>query len=323
MPARSDSRLPIRTARVLRPFGARAGEGHSITLSDMDTVLDPLAPTSCGVWSAGGVRVRRRTHLHHANLADAVCTERFCAYRSGALLTVEHDLEPDELCDDLAVQLAEHLVDTGAVRDQAEFELVFVGVVRSTVEGAWPAWLQFYRNSLARLERGATAFAPVHERAAELVRGHSLVDLGSCFGFFPLRMSLRGCAVTATDISGPTMDLLQLAGMDLRRPLDTLQCDATDVPLPDGYADTVTALHLLEHLPDDLIDAALREAVRVARRRVVVAVPFEQEPRKCYGHIQRFDLTRLRQLGDGLCSENLCLTATVDEYHGGWLVLDR
>lgn len=250
-----------------------------------------------------------------------MCTPHFCAYRHGSLLTVEHDLEPDELCDELAVQLAENLVDTAALRSQAEFEQVFVGVVRSTVEGGWPAWLQFYRNSLTRLERGVTPFAPIHERAAQLVRGRSLVDLGSCFGFFPLRMSLRGYAVTATDLSGPTMDLLQLAGMDLRRPLDTLQCDAADVPLPDDCADTVTVLHLLEHLPDGAIDDVLREALRLARRRVVVAVPFEAEPRECYGHIQRFDLRRLHQLGDGLSTRGL--TATVDEFHGGWLVLDH
>ncbi|MGB3482535.1 MAG: mycofactocin oligosaccharide methyltransferase MftM [Mycobacterium sp.] len=288
----------------------------------MDTALDPLAPAPHGLWSGPGVRVRRRSGPHRAHQSDAVCTPRFCTHRSAELLTVEHNLTPDELSDELAVQLAEQLVDTGALRGQPEFESVFTGIVRSTVDGGWPAWRQFYVNSMARLEDGSTAFAPIHHRAAALVAGPSVVDLGSCFGFFPLRLSRMGIAVTATDLSAPTMQLLELASMDLRRPLHTVTADAADVPLPDGYADTVTALHLIEHLPDAVLGRVLSEALRLARRRVVVAVPFEDEPRECYGHIQRFDPSRLQALGEQLCDEHAGLTATVDEFHGGWLILD-
>jgi hypothetical protein len=95
------------------------------------------------------------------------------------------------------------------------------------------------------------------------------------------------------------------------------------VPLPDGTAETVTALHLLEHLDDAAIDTVVDEALRLARRRVVVAVPFEDEPRACYGHIQRFDLARLRLLGARLSDEHPGVTASVHEFHGGWLVLDK
>lgn len=289
----------------------------------METALDPLAPAARGLWTGHGVRVRRRTGPHRSHHHDAVCTRRFCVHRSGALLTVEHDLTPAELSDDLAVLLAEELVDIGALQGQPEFELVFTGVVRSTVDGGAPAWLRFYRNSLARLEAGETAFAPVHERAATLVTGQRVVDLGSCFGFFPLRLSGTGIAVTATDLSGPTMKLLGMASRSLGRPLRTLQCNASTVPMPDDSAHTVTALHLLEHLDDPTVDAVLREAVRLARHRVVVAVPFEDEPRECYGHVQRFDLDRLHHLGSKLCDEHSGLTASVDEFHGGWLILDH
>jgi hypothetical protein len=280
-----------------------------------------MAPAPHGAWSGHGVRVRRRRgpHLGH----EGLCTPRFCVRRDDGILTVEHAVTPDQLCDELAVQLTEELVDTGALRGQPEFELVFTGVVRSTVEGAGPAWLQFYRNSLARLENGATAFAPIHERAASLVLGRRVVDLGSCFGFFPLRLAAGRIAVTATDLSGPTMSLLELASVALGRPLRTLRCNATTVPMPDGCADTVTALHLLEHLDDDTIGSVLAEAVRLARHRVVVAVPFEDQPRECYGHIQRFDLGRLHHLGSQLSLQYPGLTATVSEFHGGWLILDR
>lgn len=268
------------------------------------------------------VRVRRRRGPHRSHRGgNTLCTNRFCATRSSGVLHVAHDLRPDEICDDLAELLAVELDDTGVLRGQSEFEAVFTGVVRSAGDGDDGAWLRFYGNTLARLERGTAAFAPVHQHAASLVRGTEILDLGSCFGFFPLRMAAAGLTVTATDLSAPTMELLNRMCVMLRRPLRTLGCDAADVPLPDGAADTVTVLHLLEHLDPAAAAAVLDEALRLARRRVVVAVPFEDVPRLCYGHVQRFDLGVLR----GMADAHRCHigNADVHEFHGGWLVLDR
>ncbi|AKS31081.1 mycofactocin oligosaccharide methyltransferase MftM [Mycolicibacterium goodii] len=283
-------------------------------------LLDPFAPAPHGSWSGNGVRVRRRrgTHREHA----AVCTPRFCAHRDGDALTVEHDLTPDELSDDLAVLLTEELGATGVLRGQPDFESVFTGIVRSTIEGGMSAWLRFYRNSLNALESGNAQFAPIHQRAAELITGRRVLDLGSCFGFFPLRLSRNGFDVTATDLSAPTMDLLARVSPKLHRPVRTITCDAAAVPLPDAAADTVTALHLLEHLDADAGNTVLGEALRLARRRVIVAVPFEDEPQACYGHVRRFDTAELHRLGERL-GRTHGVTAAVDEYHGGWLVLDR
>ncbi|HEY5853714.1 MAG TPA: hypothetical protein VIW24_06580, partial [Aldersonia sp.] len=178
-------------------------------------VLDPLAPGKTGVWSAAGVRVIRRTWPHRPHVDEhSRCTPRFCARRQGELLTIQHDLRPDELCDGLALLIAEELDGTGVLNGQAEFEAVFTGIVRSTVDGPLAAWLCFYTNSLDRLEGRAlqnhstAAFAPVHEHAQSQIHGSSVVDLGSCFGFFPLRLAAAGFDVTATDLSAPTMRLL-------------------------------------------------------------------------------------------------------------------
>ncbi|MEN4475867.1 mycofactocin oligosaccharide methyltransferase MftM [Mycolicibacterium cosmeticum] len=286
----------------------------SVALLDPAEV-DPLAPTAVGVWHGDGVRVlRRRPH-------GEGCGARFTAFRDGAVLTVEHDLAPHELNDELAVLLTEQLGTW--LRGRPEFEQVFTGVVRSTVDGGMAAWLRFYRNSVAALEDGSAAFAPIHRRAAELVAGPRLIDLGSCFGFFPLRMQRRGIDVLATDLSGPTMDLLDAVSRRLQRPVRTLRCDAGRVPLPDGAADTVTALHLLEHLDVPTGDRVLAEALRLARHRVVVAVPFEDHPQTCYGHIRRFDIDTLTGIGERLCAADPSMRVTVFEHHGGWLVLDR
>lgn len=268
------------------------------------------------------VRVRRRSGPHVAHPSrNTLCTSRFCTIRSADLLDVAHDLTPDELSDDLAELLAAELDDTGILRGLTEFEAVFAGIVESTMADRDEAWHRFYLNSVRRLEHGDAAFAPVHEHAASLVLGSEIVDLGSCFGFFPLRVAASGHRVTATDLSAPTMDLLDRMSGRLDRPLRTLGCTAADVPLPDGAADTVTVLHLLEHLDAGTAGAVLREAARLARRRVIVAVPFEDVPRACYGHIRRFDVDVLRVMADAWRSTGI--RAGVHEFHGGWLTLDR
>ncbi len=287
-------------------------------------MVDPFAHADAGVFSASGVRVHRRVGSHRTHSdRHVLCTPRFCACRHRGVLDVEHDLRPDELSDELAVLLVEELDDTGVLNGQAEFELVFTGIVRSTVDGAMPAWLRFYRNSLDRLEDGVATFAPVHEHAASLLVGSRVVDLGSCFGFLPLRIAATGINVVATDLVAPTMVLLARISALLDRPLQTLCCDAARVPLPDRDADTVTVVHLLEHLTPEAADDVLEEALRLARRRVVVAVPFEDEPRACYGHIQRFDIAALRRLAVRLRRRRPGLRTGVHEYHGGWLILDR
>jgi hypothetical protein len=287
-------------------------------------MVDPFAHAEAGVFSAPGVRVRRRVGSHRAHRGrHSVCTPRFCASRRSGVLDVVHDLRPEELSDELAVMLAEQLDDTGVLNGQPEFELVFTGIVRSTVDGTMPAWLRFYRNSLDRLERGYASFAPVHEHAAYLLVGSQIVDLGSCFGFLPLRLAASGMDVVATDLSAPTMDLLARVSTTLRRPVQTICCDAASVPLPDQDADTVTVVHLLEHLTSAAAGDVIEEALRLARRRVVIAVPFEDEPRACYGHIQRFDTAALRRLADQVQLRHPGVRAGVHEHHGGWLILDR
>lgn len=290
------------------------------------TTLDPLAVGHSGRWSDGRVTVRHsdrrdvRARVLETRPPEAR-TDHFRVHRTGHALVVLHRMRPDELDDDLAGIVAGEL--GGLLDGPEDFRRVFTGVVRSTVADPLTAWAVFYGNTLAALadppaDGGSiAAFSPVHWHAVELVAGQRVLDLGSCFGFLALRLAGRGHRVIGSDLCPGTAGLLAAVARRLGRPVSTLVCDAAAVPLADGAVDTVAAVHLLEHLTPGHGAAVLREAVRVARRRVVVAVPFEDEPEPLYGHLRRFDMDTLHALG-----RRTGLPFEVHEHHGGWLVID-
>jgi SAM-dependent methyltransferase len=227
-----------------------------------------------------------------------------------------HDIRPGELSNDLAGWIADDLVAPGLL-DPAAFEAAFVGIV----EDVDPGWTAFYRNTLAALATGGApqgtnaGIAPVHHRAAALAVGPHVVELGCCFGFLSLRLAEHH-RVTAIDLVPGTAGLLRRVSSALGTPVTALAGNALAVPLAGKSADTVFAVHLLEHLPRGLDAQVLAEMLRVARRRAVVAVPFEDEPTPAWGHVRTFDLDDLRSLGAATG-----LPYAVEEHHGGWLVV--
>jgi SAM-dependent methyltransferase len=236
---------------------------------------------------------------------------------------VRHDIQVHELSNDLAGWIADDLVAPGLL-DPADFEDAFVGVVQDLD----PGWTAFYRNTLAALADGPgpdgaapggtnAGMAPVHDRAAALAVGPHVVELGCCFGFLSLRLAEHH-RVTAVDLVPGTARLLHGVSTTLGTPVATLAGNALAVPLADASADTVFAVHLLEHLPRGLDAAVLAEMLRVTRRRAVVAVPFEDEPTPAWGHVRTFDLDDLHALGAATGRPY-----SVEEHHGGWLVIDR
>jgi SAM-dependent methyltransferase len=235
----------------------------------------------------------------------------------GADGRLHHDIHPAELSNDLAGWLGD-LVAAGTL-DPAAFEETFVAIVRDVD----PGWTAFYRNTLDALAGGATpggtnaGMVPVHDRAATLAVGRDVVELGCCFGFLSLRLAAEGHRVTAVDLVPGTARLLASVAPALRRTVTTLAGDARRIPLRSGAADTVFAVHLLEHLPRGLDAAVLGEMLRVTRRRAVVAVPFEAVPEPAWGHVRTFTLSDLDALGAATGRPY-----RVEEHHGGWLVVD-
>jgi SAM-dependent methyltransferase len=231
-------------------------------------------------------------------------------------------IDLDHLDNDLAGWLERTLVRRGLLAP-SDFQDAFVAIVTSAAGDPDQAWLAFYRNTMAALAGVATPggeLKPVHERAATLAIGPDVVELGCCFGFLSLRLAAAGHRVTAVDVCPGTIQLLcrtaPRLGLD-GDALVALVADARAVPRPTGSADTVFAVHLLEHLPEQAGRDVLAEMLRLARRRTVVAVPYEDTPNPTWGHVRRFDAAALTELGEWSRRPY-----TVTEHHGGWLIID-
>jgi SAM-dependent methyltransferase len=251
----------------------------------------------------------------------AACGPRVSVRRVDGRVEVTHTFGPAEIDNGLAGLLARE------VTDNAAFEAAFVAVVESCDPDPASAWSHFYGNTLARIEQawrepgsasGSVAeFAPVYARACELVRAGEVLDVGSCFGFLPLLLARHGYRVIASDAAFGTMRLLDVVARARGLPITTVACDAAHLPLANGCVDVVTVIHLLEHLDAATGFAVLAEAVRLTRRRVIVAVPFEDESVAAYGHVRTLDQRSLAELG-----EATGLPFEVTTHHGGWLVVE-
>ena len=289
--------------------------------------VDPFAPLVDGDYRDELVTVTRC----RVREPGRVRTGHFEVDWQDGRVRLQHSLTRHRIDNDLAGLLAEELFAPGWITGAEVFERLLTGIVLTSAKDSHPAWETFYRNTLRRLEflhagagpvthrHGSLAeFAPVYQRAAQLAGYGSVLEVGSCFGFLSLQIAARGAAVTATDVSAGTVRLLSAMAPALGYDVRTLTCDAARVPCPDRSVDTVLVVHLLEHLDPAHGTAVVAEAVRLARHRVVVAVPFEDEPTAAFGHLRTVTPADLDDLGrqPGWHRET-------QNHHGGWLILDR
>lgn len=230
---------------------------------------------------------------------------------------IVHPFDRSSISDSAMVAGLVGLVESGVIAGQLAFEDAAVGMIRSAASTEESSWAAFYDNSIAELRAGTSPFGPVHRRACSLLRGRSVLEVGSCFGFFALQCAEDGYAVSACDISPGAIGHLRRAARRRATPVEAVVGDATDLPFATDSSDTVTLIHLLEHLdPQGVLDA-LGEALRVARRRVVVAVPFEEHPSEHFGHLTRLRVDDLVGWADQVRHAG----AEIFTDHGGWLVL--
>lgn len=234
-----------------------------------------------------------------------------------------------------------------AYSEQETFERYVGAIVRSIDGNERRAWHRFYDNTLAALRRpvavgaadngGVTpdfiaSFRAIYGRVRALVSevsAASVLDVATCFGFLPLWLAgeAEGAAfcITGCDLN-PALtalaeDYRRQRGLERVRFVcaDILAEDAARRLAPAGRAfDVVAAIHLLEHLSPDEGSRAMETLWALARRRLIVAVPFEAEPDARFGHCRTFDRASLGALAAPLGGRSRSF-----EHHGGWLVVDR
>ena len=231
------------------------------------------------------------------------------------------------ISNELADHIAAELVPLGLVPDGAAFERVFVDAVLSSQPHPDQAWAAFYANTLGLLRRAEGAgtgsvatFARIYARALALIRGRTVLDAGCCFGFLPLLAAERDprLKVIGADLVPATAALAGRISHGRGSRARFAAADLLALPVADQAVDTALAVHVLEHLPAGATGQALTQLRRVARQRVVIAVPLEETPDPVFGHLQAFDLPRLAELGAAPG-----WSPAVHAADGGWLVLDR
>lgn len=291
--------------------------------------IDPFCATFDGTYIDDLVAVLRGPRKLPWRGEHMVRTEHFVVTHTPDRVEVNHGLSPAQIDDDLAGLLSEELFGPGWLRGPELFERIFTGVVRSMAEDANEAWRLFYANTLVRVDETLSGsagpgrhgtvsdYAPVYARAEQELASGSVLELGACFGFLSLRLAAAGRRTTASDLSAGTMRLLTEVAPRLGISLDVMVSDAARVPKPDAFADNVLAVHLLEHLDADEGERVIAEALRLAARRVLIAVPLEAEADETWGHVRTISLADLESWGRASNHP-----FEVFEHHGGWLKID-
>lgn len=123
---------------------------------------------------------------------------------------------------------------------------------------------------------------------------NSLLDIGSGRGvfLFPLLREFPNLEVTSLDILPHRVDLLQCIHDGGIPNLHPMQADICSWDAPDKSFDVVTMLEVLEHIPD--VEAAARNAIRLARNYIIVSVP--SKPDDNPEHIHLFSNEDLQEL---------------------------
>jgi ubiquinone/menaquinone biosynthesis C-methylase UbiE len=91
------------------------------------------------------------------------------------------------------------------------------------------------------------------------------LEIGAGTGYFTLNLLRAGVIgrATTTDISPGMLEALSGSARRLGLPVETVRCDAAELPFEDGSFDLVFGHAVLHHLPD--LDAAFAEFRRVLR----------------------------------------------------------
>lgn len=97
----------------------------------------------------------------------------------------------------------------------------------------------------------------------------SVLDVGCGNGVFAnsLAAARSSIEVTATDRSQAALQFVNTS---------KFESDITSLPAPDRSFDCVTCLQVIEHLPHHTYELALAQLARVARKYIIIGVPYQE-----------------------------------------------
>ncbi len=125
------------------------------------------------------------------------------------------------------------------------------------------------------------------------IRGtNSILDIGSAHGTFinSLACSKASKRLVAVDIRDYSLYSELFPGFS------RIMIDAEKLPFENGEFDVVTCMEVIEHLPEGKMERVIKQLRRVAKRRLIVSVPFcEPLPLSKY-HCQQFTPDRVKLL---------------------------
>jgi SAM-dependent methyltransferase len=255
-----------------------------------------------------------------------------------------HRFSPDELDADIKHYVTLELKPLGIVDRAQRFGEILAGIVGSFFpEDVRRAWSYFGANTLQRfliyLSTVSTppapeytsigSFATQYQRVCELCTGKTFLDAGCESGFLPLLIAERipfMKQVVGLDIRPDLFDVVR--GLARERNLTNVEFMQADLLAPDfaqlGQFDTVTALGVIEHFPEEDMYRVLANLLAVTAQRLIVMVPYENEPEPVYGHEQTFTRSKLEAVGQW-CLEQLEGAGSIwlEECVGGLLLIER
>ncbi len=268
----------------------------------------------------------------------------FVRVPTGPSILLVHHFSAQEIDNSLGEYLVQELTPYELLPGEEAFSSALIGVVTSILPGdPVAAWGFFSLNTLqrlgAKLDMSSPAsnepdlllpFARIYRRLSDLLIGSSLLDVGCACAFWPVLVAQRYAEqfkrIVGVDHRSDALALSeQLAALVHS---DTPQFVLADVLAPEftalGRFDTVTAIHLLEHLSEALLPDALMHLLRVTRHRLLIAVPYEEQPTLAYGHAQVFTREKLEEWGRW-CVERLNGKGRMhcEDLEGGLLLIER
>ena len=256
---------------------------------------------------------------------------------------VAHWFAPEAIDANIGHYFIEELKPFGIIGCPDDFGNLFAAIVGSVhpfhIQEAMRLYadnsIERYRCILADKSKAVAhqpinEFATIYKRVLQLLVGETVLDAGCSFGFLPLLIAEFAPSIkhiAGIDLQTSSFTTVRAIAQERHfAHVEFKQVDLLSDHFSDsGQYDTVLALHVLEHFNEADMYCVLVHLLRVTRRRLIVAVPYEPgQAETAYGHEQLFTPAKLESVGQWC--QNHCSDASSmwrEECAGGLLVIDK